>query len=150
MRKHDYGNDLMNEIDSAMTNPIGYMSDNVQSVFEEADKLCKAKRKFNRYVDAYIRYAQLEMEKRQEEVKREFGTCPKLKSLNLATLIEKTHNDDEFVGFKTTSDFVAYLRSQSAWSDVSLVNKMALRILSRDEKILEKFINKQREKHLNV
>ena len=146
----DNGNDLMHEIESSMTDPVGYMSDNVQSVAREADKLRKAKRKTNSYVDAYIRYAQLEMEKRQEEVKQEFGTCPKLKSLRIATLIKKTHNDEEFEGFKSASDFIAHLRSKGCWADVSLSNKMALRILLKDEKKLEKFVNKQRERALSI
>ncbi len=150
MGKLNDSNDLMNEIEKAMTNPVGYMNDNVESMFREAEEVRKDRKDTNLHVAEYIEFFKLELARKHKQCEREFQDSPILKTLkNVESDIDACFNM-EFGLFNTSHDLVAYLREMGLWADISLSNKMALRMISKDENKLERFIEKQKEKALGL
>lgn len=150
MGKLNDANELTNEIEKAMTNPVGYMSDNVESMFSEAEEVRKDRKYTNLHVAEYIEYFKQELARRCKQCEREFQDSPKLKTIKNVKIDLDACFNMEFGLFNTSYDFVAHLRQFGLWADISLSNKIALRTISKDENKLERFIEKQKEKALSL
>ncbi len=140
----------MRDSENFLENIVNGIMDELSDAEKMQKEAVEARYEINAFVDDYISYAIIGLKEEVNFCEKEFNCSPKLKSLKIPTVLERKHNEDIYNKFDSISDFIYCLRTSNWWKNVSLINKMTLKILSKDEKKLERFKETKKGNSLNV